>query len=41
VLSQIADQDIIAQGQQLAGIFDDWKGQFEQVDDICVIGVRV
>jgi len=41
VLSEIAGQDIIAQGQQLADIFDDWKGQFEQVDDICVIGVRV
>ena len=41
VLSKIAGHDIIAQGQQLADIFDDWKGQFEQVDDICVIGIRV
>ena len=21
--------------------FQDWKGSFEQVDDVCIIGVRI
>ncbi len=29
------------QEQKLAEEFDKWKGSNEQVDDVCVIGVRV
>ncbi|MBI3133789.1 MAG: tetratricopeptide repeat protein [Bacteroidetes bacterium] len=27
--------------QKLNGFFNDWRGPFEQVDDVCVVGVRV
>ena len=29
------------QREKLVAIFDDWKGPLEQVDDVCVIGIRV
>jgi len=29
------------QRQQLNHVFEQWKGTFEQLDDVCVIGVRV
>lgn len=41
VLLQIATQEIKAQKRELELVFDSWKGHFEQVDDICVIGIRV
>lgn len=41
VLTQIATQHIQNQKRELEVVFDSWKGQFEQVDDICVVGIRV
>lgn len=41
VLTQIATQEIKTQRRELELVFDSWRGQFEQVDDICVIGIRV
>ncbi|HTF03300.1 MAG TPA: tetratricopeptide repeat protein [Bacteroidia bacterium] len=41
LLTQIAAQEIHNQKRELEVVFDSWRGQFEQVDDICVIGVRV
>ena len=29
------------QHEMIVSLFDTWKGDFEQVDDICVMGVRV
>ncbi len=29
------------QKEMLTNIFDDWKGALEQVDDVCVIGIRL
>ena len=29
------------QKNELNTIFDEWKGDLEQVDDVCVIGVRI
>jgi hypothetical protein len=29
------------QHQKLNEAFSDWKGDVEQVDDVCVIGVRI
>ena len=29
------------QQQQIKEIFSKWKGDFEQVDDVCVIGVKI
>lgn len=33
--------DLKAQGEDLKIIFDEWKGQNEQVDDICVLGIEI
>ncbi|GAB4144803.1 MAG: hypothetical protein Fur0041_19600 [Bacteroidia bacterium] len=41
VLTDIASHNTDLQGQELSDIFDRWKNGFEQVDDICVIGIRV
>ncbi len=41
VLTQIATQQIHNQKRELELVFDSWRGQFEQVDDICVVGIRV
>ncbi len=41
VLTQIATQQIHSQKRELELVFDSWRGQFEQVDDICVVGIRV
>lgn len=41
VLTQIATQQIHHQKRELETVFDSWRGQFEQVDDICVVGIRV
>jgi serine phosphatase RsbU (regulator of sigma subunit) len=41
VLTQIATQEIKIQKRELELVFDSWRGQFEQVDDICVIGIQV
>lgn len=41
VLMQIATQEIKHQKRELEAVFDSWRGQFEQVDDICVLGIRV
>lgn len=41
VLTQIATQEIKNQKRELEVVFDSWRGQFEQVDDICVVGIRV
>lgn len=35
------DQPMERQMHKLGAFFDDWKGVYEQVDDVCVIGVRV
>ncbi len=29
------------QQQKLSDAFDNWKGDLEQVDDVCLIGVRI
>lgn len=33
--------NIKTQGEDLKLIFDEWKGQNEQVDDICVLGIEI
>lgn len=41
MLLDIRDQGMEQQGQTLEHNFIDWKGTLEQVDDVCVIGVRL
>ncbi len=40
-LEDIQDSSMRQQQQQLNEIFDNWKGDQEQIDDVCIIGVRV
>jgi hypothetical protein len=30
-----------AQKEKLNQVFESWKGNLEQVDDICVIGIKI
>jgi serine phosphatase RsbU (regulator of sigma subunit) len=41
LLLSIQEQDMDKQKEMLLTAFNDWKGSVEQVDDVCVIGVRV
>lgn len=41
LLLSIRDQNMKDQGAILETEFKNWKGEFEQLDDVCVIGVRV
>ncbi|HLP13874.1 MAG TPA: tetratricopeptide repeat protein [Flavobacteriales bacterium] len=41
LLSDIAGLEIGKQNKILNERFDEWKGDLEQIDDVCVIGVRV
>jgi hypothetical protein len=29
------------QGKKIDQYFMDWKGEYEQIDDVCVIGVQI
>ncbi len=41
LLVSVAERDIREQKNLIERKFLDWRGDFEQVDDVCVIGVRV
>ncbi len=41
LLLSIQDQNMEAQKSILKHVHEDWKGEEEQVDDICVIGIRI
>lgn len=41
MLLSIQDKNMEEQKRIIDEIFNDWKGSFEQVDDVCMIGVRV
>ena len=40
-LLAIANEPLETQKQKLNDVFDNWKGNLEQVDDVCLIGIRV
>jgi uncharacterized protein YwgA len=37
----IQDKNMEEQKQIINKTFTEWKGSFEQVDDVCIIGVRL
>ena len=37
----IQDQDMQTQLASFEKEFNDWKGSHEQIDDVCVMGVRI
>jgi len=41
LLVSISSEPAAVQKQKLEKAFDAWKGILEQVDDVCVIGIRV
>jgi serine phosphatase RsbU (regulator of sigma subunit)/Tfp pilus assembly protein PilF len=41
LLAEISARPLEEQQSLLAKTFDDWKGNLEQVDDVCIIGVRL
>ncbi len=41
LLLNIQHETMAAQRQQIIDAFNQWKGDIEQLDDVCVIGVRV
>jgi serine phosphatase RsbU (regulator of sigma subunit)/Tfp pilus assembly protein PilF len=41
LLLQNANQDLESQKTHLEQTFNNWKGNLEQVDDVCIIGVRI
>lgn len=41
ILLSIASEPLEIQKQKLNTVFDTWKGGLEQVDDVCLIGIRV
>ncbi len=41
LLLSIASEPMDIQKQKLNDVFDNWKGNLEQVDDVCLIGLRV
>jgi serine phosphatase RsbU (regulator of sigma subunit) len=40
-LLTIAHEPMAIQKQKLNDVFNEWKGSLEQVDDVCLIGVRI
>ena len=41
LLLSISHESMEIQKQKLEAVFENWKGDLEQVDDVCVIGVRI
>jgi serine phosphatase RsbU (regulator of sigma subunit) len=41
LLLTIASEPMDVQKQKLSSIFDAWKGELEQVDDVCLMGVKI
>jgi ligand-binding sensor domain-containing protein/serine phosphatase RsbU (regulator of sigma subunit) len=41
LLIEISDKPVEEQHRILESTFEDWRGELEQVDDVCVIGVRL
>lgn len=40
-LLEISNQTLPDQKKSLNKTFEDWKGSFEQIDDVCIMGVKV
>ena len=41
ILLAMANEPMAIQRQKLNDVFNEWKGSLEQVDDVCLIGVRI
>jgi hypothetical protein len=41
VLIANSEKTMLVQKQALQNTYNNWKGDLEQVDDVCVVGIRV
>lgn len=41
MLLEISNNSMEAQRQKLDGVFEEWRGSLEQIDDVCIIGIRI
>lgn len=41
LLIGMIDKDIMSQKEIINNYFESWKGNMEQIDDVCVIGIRI
>jgi serine phosphatase RsbU (regulator of sigma subunit)/Tfp pilus assembly protein PilF len=41
LLLKIGDDEMSEQKQILSDTLDNWKGELEQIDDVCVVGIRI
>jgi len=41
MLLSIQDQSMLKQKEKIEKAFNQWKGDLEQLDDVCIMGVRV
>ncbi len=41
LLLSVANKSLLVQKEEIGKAFDDWKSDYEQIDDVLVIGVRV
>ena len=41
LLMEVSSFSIADQHESLETKFIDWKGDFEQVDDVCIMGIRI
>ncbi|MCC7333305.1 MAG: hypothetical protein IT232_11940, partial [Flavobacteriales bacterium] len=41
LLISMSAETMAAQKQKLNEVFEEWKGNLEQVDDVTIVGVRV
>ena len=41
LLLDVVNKDIKAQKELINSYFEQWKGNMEQIDDVCVVGVRI
>jgi serine phosphatase RsbU (regulator of sigma subunit)/uncharacterized protein HemY len=37
----VHEKPLIEQEEELSGKFENWKGNYEQVDDVCIVGIRL
>ncbi|HTL82735.1 MAG TPA: SpoIIE family protein phosphatase, partial [Bacteroidia bacterium] len=40
-LRSLQDKNMEQQKEELTRVFDDWKGNYEQIDDVCIVGLRL
>jgi serine phosphatase RsbU (regulator of sigma subunit) len=40
-LLNIQAKNLVDQHEKIASDFKNWKGKFEQIDDVCVLGIRI